>query len=197
MKSVADMSAEELAGLVCQALRDAGVTVTLTGGACVSIWSEGRYVSHDLDFIEEGPVPRRKVVDALKALGFEPKGRHFVHPETEFFVEFPTGPLMVGGQRVERVSERATPAGTLRLLTPTDCVKDRLAAFFHWNDRQSLEQALLVATAQGVDLDDVRRWSQSEGHEAEFRVFEQGLPTGKRRKAGGAGKVGKRGHRRS
>ena len=27
-------------------------------------------------------------------------------------------------------------------LTPTDAVKDRLAAFFHWSDRQSLEQAL-------------------------------------------------------
>ena len=168
MKPVADMSAEELAGLVCQALRDAGITVTLTGGACVGIWSEGRYASHDLDFIEEGPVPRRRVRDALRPLGFEPKGRHFVHSHTQFFVKFPTGPLMVGGQRVERVSERNRAAGVLRLLTPTDCVKDRLAAFFHWNDRQALDQAVLVATLQKVDLDDVRRWSRSERHEQKF-----------------------------
>ena len=48
MKQIGDMSAEELAGLVCHALRQAGVTVTLTGGACVAIWSEGRYVSDGL-----------------------------------------------------------------------------------------------------------------------------------------------------
>ena len=175
MKPIASMSAEALAGLVCQALRDAGVTVTLTGGACVSIWSEGKYVSHDLDFIEEGPAPPRAVVRVLTALGFERKGRHFVHRDTPFFVEFPTGPLMVGDERVEQVAERATSAGVLRLLSPTDCVKDRLAAFFHWNDQQALEQALLVAMAQKVDLDDVRRWANAERNESKYRSFQRRL----------------------
>jgi hypothetical protein len=82
---------------------------------------------------------------------------------------------MVGGQRVDHVSERTTPAGRLRLLSPTDCVKDRLAAFFHWNDRQAFEQAVLVAKAQNIDLDDVRRWSTTEGHEEEFHAFQQRL----------------------
>lgn len=169
------MSAQEVAGLVCQGLKDAGVTVTLTGGACVAIWSRGKYVSKDLDFVEEGPVPRRKIRKAMKLLGFRETGRHFVHPATKFFVEFPTGPLMVGDQRIERATERKTVAGNLRLLSPTDCVKDRLAAFFHWNDRQSLEQALLVAQAQRIDLKEVRRWSRSEGNEAKFRMFAQRL----------------------
>jgi len=62
VKKLADVSAEELAGLVCEALLKAGITTTLSGGGCVAIWSEeGKYVSRDLDFIEEGPVPRRKV----------------------------------------------------------------------------------------------------------------------------------------
>ena len=82
---------------------------------------------------------------------------------------------MVGGQRIEHVTERTTPSGKLRLLSPTDCVKDRLAAFFHWNDRQSLEQALLVAQAQQIDLEDIRRWSKSEANDAKFEVFEQRL----------------------
>lgn len=86
------MSVEELAGFICQALSDAGVTVTLTGGACVAIWSAGKYVSSDLDFIEEGPVPRRKIREVMGALGFTEKGRYFVHAGTTFFVEFPTGP---------------------------------------------------------------------------------------------------------
>ncbi len=183
------MSVEELAGRICQALCDAGITVTLTGGACVAIWSEGKYVSHDLDFIEEGPVPRFKVAAALKSLGFmATKRRHFVHPDTKLFVEFPTGPLMVGMQRVEHVSRRKTPAGNLRLLSPTDCVKDRLAAFFHWGDRQALAQAVLVATAQQVDLNDLRDWSRAEEGEEDFRAFEEEL----RRTGGGKAGGGKR-----
>ena len=76
MKPIADMSVEELAGLVCETLANAGITTTLTGGACVAIWSEGKYVSRDLDFIEEGPVSRRQVKDALTMIGFKEKDRY-------------------------------------------------------------------------------------------------------------------------
>lgn len=103
MKSLADMSIEELAGLVCETLENVGITTTLTGGACVAIWSGGKYVSRDLDFIGEGPIPRRRIKAALAEIGFEQKDRYFVHPDTEFFVEFPTGPLTVGDERVNKV----------------------------------------------------------------------------------------------
>ena len=175
MKSIVDMSVEELAGLVCETLANVGITTTLTGGACVSIWSEGKYVSRDLDFIEEGPVPRRQVKDALAKIGFREKDRYFVHPETEFFVEFPTGPLTVGDERVHKVETRETVAGRLRLLSPTDCIKDRLAAFFHWNDTMAFEQALLVAKAQPIDMIDLWRWAKAEGAAEKFKTFENAL----------------------
>ncbi len=63
----------------------------------------------------------------------------------------------------------------LRLLSPTDCVKDRLAAYFHWNDRPSLEQAILVCFAQDVDLREVRRWSLRERMEEKHRKFRAAL----------------------
>jgi len=66
VKKISEMSAEELAGLVCETLLKAGITTTLSGGGYVAIWSEGKYVSRDLDFIEEGPVPRRKLKVALE-----------------------------------------------------------------------------------------------------------------------------------
>ena len=169
------MSTEELAGYVCKALADVGITVTLTGGACVAIWSEGRYVSSDLDFIEEGPVPRHRVRAVMKSLGFKERNRYFTHPETSFFVEFPTGPLAVGGERITTFVERETGTGLLRLLGPTDCVKDRLAAYFHWNDQQSLEQSLMVARAQPVDLAEVLRWARAEGMEEKFTKFSDRL----------------------
>jgi hypothetical protein len=61
------------------------------------------------------------------------------------------------------------------MLTPTDSVKDRLAAWYHWKDPQSLEQALLVAAAQKVELTEVRRWSAREGFKEEYRTFEKRL----------------------
>ncbi len=175
MKSVAELSVEELAGLVCETLMNVGIIATLTGGACVAIWSAGKYVSRDLDFIEEGPVSRRKVKAAMTGIGFKEKDRYFVHPETEFYVEFPTGPLTVGDERVHDVEIRNTGAGYLRLLTPTDCVKDRLAAFFHWDDKMALEQALLVAREQPVDVADLRRWASTEGEAEKLEIFESAL----------------------
>jgi hypothetical protein len=98
---------------------------------------------------------------------------------------------MVGEERVQRVSERTTAAGKLRLLSPTDCVKDRLAAFFHWNDRQAFEQALLVATAQKVDVKDIRKWSRAEEREDKFITFEDELLRRRRKKRrGGKKKAG-------
>ena len=38
----------------------------------------------------------------------------------------------------------------LGLLSPTDCVKDRLAAFYHWKDQQSLEPAIQRGSVQKV-----------------------------------------------
>lgn len=51
--------------------------------------------------------------------------------------------------------------GELRLLTPMDCVMDRLAGYYHWKDPQSLDQAVAVARRrQKIDLQRIERWSR-------------------------------------
>jgi|GEM_PF-4859020 len=60
---------------------------------------------------------------------------------------------------VRDIMEKAFSTGVLRLLSPTDCVKDRLAAYYRWNDRQSLQQAILVARMCDINLDEIERWS--------------------------------------
>jgi hypothetical protein len=175
VKLVGSMSPEELAGWICDQLHEAGIEVTLTGGACVSIWTNGAYVSRDLDFVEHGIHPRKSIRKVMRALGFEEEHRYFVHPGTDFVVEFPSGPLAVGDSPVRSVAERTTSQGTLRLLTPTDCVKDRLAAFFHWRDREALQQAMLVAKSQPVDLKDIRSWARSEKKGIEYEIFVKAL----------------------
>jgi hypothetical protein len=48
-------------------------------------------------------------------------------------------------------------------LSPTDSCRDRLAAFYHRRDRQSLRLAVAVARHQTVDLEAIRKWSRAEG----------------------------------
>ena len=46
-----NLTIKELAGLVCSVLKNEGIDAVLVGGACVSIYSQNRYMSYDLDFI--------------------------------------------------------------------------------------------------------------------------------------------------
>ena len=178
MKPIANMTGEELAAFVQEHLRPKQIDMVLSGGACVSIYSSNRYVSMDLDLINHRSVsPRRSVLrEAMREMGFREEGRHFRHPDSEFFVEFPGGPLAVGEEPVKRVDERRTATGILRLISPTDCVKDRLTWYYHDGDRQCLEQAILVAEENDIDLAEVERWSQVEGKKDEFERIRKIFP---------------------
>ncbi len=93
-------------------------------------------------------------------------------------MEFPSGPLAVGSESVKEVVELDFPTGKLRLLSPTDCVKDRLATYYHWQDRQFLEQAVLVAADNQIDLAEVERWSGHEGMLEKFKKIKSLLEDG-------------------
>jgi len=55
---------------------------------------------------------------------------------------------------------------------------DRLAAFFHWDDPEGLDQALLVARRHEVDLDRIEAWSRAEGRHPKFVAFRDRLIRG-------------------
>lgn len=61
--------------------------------------------------------------------------------------------------------------GTLRVISAIDSVKDRLAAYYHWADQQSLHQAVLISRVQKLDFDELKRWSENEDTGEEFRIF--------------------------
>ena len=60
-KPIKDMSRGELAAFIASYLQSHGIEVVLSGGSCVSIYTENKYVSLDLDFIEVTLVSRRKL----------------------------------------------------------------------------------------------------------------------------------------
>lgn len=168
MKPVGEMTIGELAAFVCTHLKNNGINVVLSGGACVSLFTENEYQSFDLDFIENVVTSRKKIREVLQKIGFIEEHRYYKHPDTKFFLEFPPGPLSIGDEPVREIIEKEFSTGVLKLLSPTDCVKDRLAAYYHWNDRQSLQQAILVAQTCDIDHDEIERWSIKEGKSREF-----------------------------
>jgi hypothetical protein len=162
------MTIGELAAFVCTHLKDNGINVVLSGGACVSLFTENKYQSFDLDFIENVITSRKKIREVLQKIGFIEEHRYYKHPDTEFFLEFPPGPLSIGDEPVRETIEKEFSTGMLKLISPTDCVKDRLAAYYYWNDRQSLDQAILVAHTCDIDFGEIERWSVKEGKSREF-----------------------------
>jgi hypothetical protein len=171
MKKIKNMTLAELAAYVQTQLRLDGIDVVLSGGATVSFYSGNKYVSKDVDLINVRFAKRSKVKAAMENLGFQEKGRYFEHADSKFLVEFPDGPLSVGEEPVKEINEVDLATGMLRVISPTDCVKDRLCAYYFWNDQQGLAQAVLVTKSQTVDLDEIKRWSKVEGKSKEFEIF--------------------------
>lgn len=172
-KDVGSLSVKELAGLVGSKLAEYGIEAVLSGGACVTIYSSNKYLSFDLDFVSAAAdLTGKKIKAAMEELGFAmtPK-RYFANKATKYLVEFISYPLSVGSEPVKSVNKMKTKYGEFKIISPTDCVKDRLSAFFHWNDKQSLEQAVIVAKDQKTDLKEIKRWAKIENNIAKYDIF--------------------------
>jgi hypothetical protein len=163
---------KELAAMVSEKFKEKDIDVLLVGGACVSIYiyTKNKYLSYDLDFISHALI--KEISSVLSELGFKREStRHFRREDCPFFIEFVSPPAAMGNEPIKTKKKIKTKFGNIILLTPTDCVKDRLVAFYHWNDPQSLEQALMVAKAQKINFKEIKRWSKKEGHNEKYKVF--------------------------
>ena len=165
----------EVALTVGDALERHGIKAVLTGGACASIHSGGAYTSFDLDFVVTSRTNQRMLDTALANIGFNRSGDRYLHPSSQFWVEFPRGPLAIGGDYKIRSTTLRDKVGRARALSATDSCRDRLAAFYHWNDRQSLDVAVHIARRQKVNLRTIRKWSEQEGHLEQFEEFRNGV----------------------
>jgi hypothetical protein len=135
------------------------------------VHSGGICASRDVDLIVVGGVPLVALDAALATLGFHRAGDRYVHPRILFYVEFPAGPLAIGADLNVKPVVLRSAAGSALALSATDSCRDRLAGFYHWNDRQSLHVAVEIARRKRVDMRRIRAWSRSEGHSERFNEF--------------------------
>lgn len=171
-------SEEDLWKYVAWHLEGEGIHSVLVGGAVVAIHTSGLYRSGDLDMVVDS-VRRRDLGKLLEKLGFLPdRSRYFKHPECpHLFLEFPRGPVEIGEEYPIVPEEVQVEGRTIRLLSPTDSVKDRLAGYIHWKSRANFEQALLICRQQQerVDLNQVERWCEREGGKAAYDELRSSL----------------------
>lgn len=176
-------SARDVASAIAAALESKGLRAVLSGGGCASIYTAGRYQSVDLDFILQGPGTQPQLDEAMASAGFTREETQYFHPHARYYVEFPPGPLSIGADyRIEPI-EVHWRGRRLRLLSPTDSCRDRLAGFYYWNDRQGLDVAVRIAARHEVDMDKIQEWSQRERALPRFRSFLEELARFRRRRS--------------
>lgn len=154
--------------MVSTALERHGIVATLSGGAAVSLYTENRYLSDDLDFVTSALV--KELASVLEPLGFAHSGRPrmsvFIHPSVPWYLEFPPSPISFGSRYInpDQCTMISTPLGNIRIITPTHSVMDRLIAAAVWKEPQSMEQAVMVAEAQAdrIDWPFLRQWVRDE-----------------------------------
>jgi hypothetical protein len=161
---------KELAAIISSHLQKNGIDVVLVGGACVSLYSDNQYMSYDIDLITDSPI--REIIPVLKGLGFKNTGgRLFENPQCKFLIDFPAPPVSIGSEPISKFNNLKTRFGTICLLTPTDCIKDRLSAYFFWSDHQSLDQAVMVAKRNKINLPDIKKWAEKQGEIEKYEIF--------------------------
>lgn len=166
-------SEEVLWKYVAAHLSGNGIDNVLVGGAVVSIYTDGLYESGDLDFIVSSIFTSR-LPAVMEQIGFKKKGRHYAHPKCKhLFVEFPPGPLAIGEDTKLRPKESRHMGKVIKILSPTDCIKDRLASYVHFKSRETLDQAVLVAKKQPFKAAEIKRWCLAENADEAFNEFQR------------------------
>ena len=171
MSITKETSLEEIAALVSEALEHANIEAVLSGGGAVTLYSENEYMSTNLDFITTER--KKRITPVVAKLGFIPRGREYVHPESRSFIEFPGGPLAFGDRYVasSEATTLETQYGIIQIISPTQSIMNRLAWFVHGHDRQSRDQAIMVAKRQEISWKAVFERAEAEGIDRE--VVEQ------------------------
>lgn len=189
MKIDAKSNLADVAETVAAALDKANIRAVLTGGACATIHTRGQYQSEDLDFLLQSAPAQAELDAAMATIGFQRRGAQFFHRKTAVFVEFPAGPLGIGRDiEVRPVPVRVRRGGPAILaLSATDSCRDRLAAFYHWGDRQSLDVAVAIALRNRIDMKKIRDWSAREGQSERFAQFLRELALARRSNRGARG----------
>ena len=108
----------------------------------------------------------------MAELGFKDAGaKTFVSRRCPFDVVLAPAPLTVGDDVVRNIDTLKTREGAINLLSPTDCVRERLAMYYQWGDQEAFREAIDVARRHPVDQALIKRWSDYEWYADRYAEF--------------------------
>ena len=151
MRDFSKTSIIKLAAIVAEHLARHGIDVVLVGGLAVEIYTDNLYLTKDIDMVNTNYQSPKKLNSALAELGFHKEGRIYVNDTTDITLEFPPGPLAVGNTLIPIDQITRVGDGQIPILSIEDVIRDRLAAYIHWGDRQSLVQALAMMLKHDIE----------------------------------------------
>lgn len=161
----------DLAAIVADHLQDRGIEVVLVGGLAVEIYTENLYLTQDIDMVNTNYQPPKRIHAAMAEIGFNKKGRVYINDTTPIAVEFPPGPLSVGEELIKNTTQTRVADKFIPILLIDDVVKDRLAAFIHWHDRQSLIQAVTILLKHNIAPETFLPFCEREGALNAYQIF--------------------------
>jgi hypothetical protein len=139
--------------------------MTVVGGSAIEIYTEGDYVSADIDLV----VDSRPIITAvLKRWGFRDEGKGWSKKEWEIFVD-PMEKPHSGSRRLTQII--STSAGSFRIAGIEDLIIRRIRESVAWQNRQeAFAHAILLAETAGpnVDWEYINFFAQHEGWEKQL-----------------------------
>ena len=136
-----DASLAEVAALASRTLSDAGIPVAVVGGSAVTLHAPDVYTSKDIDFAALRGTTRKEFAAAIRPLGFNASGRDFVHPDTAFTLDLVADTPYIDQRPITAFATVKTRHGPVTVYKFEDALADRVAAFLHWGDLESLTVA--------------------------------------------------------
>ncbi|RLT92816.1 MAG: hypothetical protein D9N14_20195 [Ketobacter sp.] len=173
MTDFSTTSIVELATLVAEHLHSHGIEVVLVGGLAVEIYTENLYLTKDIDMVNINYQAPAKIHAAMLELGFHKKGRVYVNESTDISVEFPSPPLSVGDELIKSTTKLTIANRSIPILKVEDVVKDRIAAYIHWSDKQSLIQAAAIILKHKLKPKMFRQFCEVEGSPDDYSLLEK------------------------
>jgi len=173
MKDFSTTSITELAGIIAEHLQLHGIEVVLVGGLAVEIYTENLYLTKDIDMVNTNYQPPKQIHAAMAELGFHKQGRVYVNNTSDISVEFPSAPLSVGDELIKSTTHAVVANKSIPILKVEDVVKDRLAAFIHWKDQQSLIQATAILIKHHLKPATFKKFCIKEGSRENYQLLEQ------------------------
>ena len=173
MKDFGNTSITAMAVIVAEHLKQQNIEVVLVGGLAVEIYTENLYLTKDIDLVNTNYQKPRLLSQSMAELGFRKQGRVYINETTDITIEFPPGPLAVGHNLIKDTTVAHVSHGSIPILYAKDVIKDRLAAFMHWQDKQSLIQALAIVLKHALNIAAFRGFCEQEGSVYTYQLFER------------------------